>query len=108
MAVLKTEIVISKRTVLNDRLKVAVSAEGCYCGPLIAKLMEASICLHAPTRGFMCACGCFGAFCARAREVHVTDVVFCENACKGGTLVDPSFRLSSAYLRVQGGMSGLN
>lgn len=57
---------ISKRTVLNDRLKVAFSVEGCYCGPLIAKLMEASVCARAPKRGCMCICGCLGALSGRA------------------------------------------
>lgn len=28
--------------VLNERLKVSLSAEGCFCGPLVAKLMEVS------------------------------------------------------------------
>lgn len=36
------EILESKRMVLNERLKISLSAEGCFCGPLVAKLMEVS------------------------------------------------------------------
>eukprot|EP00903_Cladosiphon_okamuranus_P011263 g10621.t1 len=38
-----SQILESKRTVLNDRLKVSFSAEGCFCGPLVAKLMEETL-----------------------------------------------------------------
>lgn len=34
------EILESRRTILDEHLKVSISAEGCFCGPLVSKLME--------------------------------------------------------------------
>ncbi|CAM9483729.1 unnamed protein product, partial [Pylaiella littoralis] len=38
-----SQILESSRTILNDRLKVSLSAEGCFCGPLISRLMEETL-----------------------------------------------------------------
>eukprot|EP00904_Undaria_pinnatifida_P012189 jgi/Undpi1/80/HiC_scaffold_1.g00080.m1 len=38
-----SEILESERTVLNDRLKVSVSLEACFCGPLISRIMEETL-----------------------------------------------------------------
>ncbi|CAM9988729.1 unnamed protein product [Scytosiphon promiscuus] len=35
-----SQILDSPRTVLDDRLKVSIVAEGCFCGPLLSKLLE--------------------------------------------------------------------
>ncbi|CBJ49250.1 hypothetical protein Esi_0253_0017 [Ectocarpus siliculosus] len=37
------EILESRTLVLDDRLKVSISAEGCFCGPLVSKLLEETL-----------------------------------------------------------------
>ncbi|CAM9586390.1 unnamed protein product [Ectocarpus sp. 4 AP-2014] len=37
------QILESRTLVLNDRLKVSISGEGCFCGPLVSKLLEETL-----------------------------------------------------------------